>query len=85
MSSVQELNKNSIKFSLSTQIRSGSKSSQLRSYMIHNTANHWCRKGAKWPDATTLLTVTWTIVRKEQSDLIDNTIHYHTDCCRKGA
>jgi len=60
-----------------------------------------CRKGAEQPNLqqckltvkegstatwrTILLTVTQTVVRREQSDLIDNTICCCTDRCRKGA
>ena len=60
-----------------------------------------CRKGAERPNAqqcklivkegstvtwhTILLTVTQTVVRREQSNLIDNTICSCTDRCWKGA
>jgi len=60
-----------------------------------------CRKGAEWPDAqqcklpvkegsratwrTIFLTMSQTVVEREQSDLIDNTICSCTDCWWKGA
>jgi len=60
-----------------------------------------CRKGAQQPDAQQcklpvkegskatwriiLLTVSQTVVGREQSDLIDNTICSYTDRCWKGA
>jgi len=43
---------------------------------MHNTANYCCRKRAKQSNHTTLLTVTWTVVGREQSNLIDNTACY---------
>jgi len=32
----------------------------------------------------TLFAAAQIIVGREQSDLINNTTYYHTDCCRKG-
>jgi len=72
-----------------------------QSDLTYNSANYQWRKGAKQPNLqqcklpvkegsratwrTILLTVTQTVVRREQSDLMDNTICSCTDCCWKGA
>ena len=68
---------------------------------IYRLWPYCCRKGAQWPDLqqckltvkegstatwrTILLTVSQTIVGREQSDLMDNTICSCTDRCWKGA